>query len=480
MTFDEAESVERVWQLAHPALRATLDAGRALIDSGQYFPRLGMPRADINDAGWPSGTYRPRSLADEDSPPDWSGLVGLDASLSPIKAQDISVLNSFIEEMAELARTNSFARALFDPNVDDTDDDITRQFRKISALLLVEQVAGRIEALRLHSDSELRTVFDQYVSGRTDRSHKGTLIVPLLLTKIDLDEPIRLADKITVAPLTAKQNVSRGFTTEFVEKNPNLLAAATHAIFISDAPIATSDWGYLDYQSIDLTEVKQIVECVQLASDGTSGFGQVLVEAHGWATRWHHDLPPIYGSEVKGQYPDEFNDLGWLKPAKSHLSEIQARELLPKFYRNLSTAKPNIKLAARRARNCDLRTDDDDFLLDAAIGLEALLGDRSDELTHRLAQRAAVALVGRLDAKSAYSAVKQIYAARSKIVHGSELSKRSIVVNGEKYSTRHTAKFLLEELLRSWLSGDTWTPAELDNRLLQALPSSGTQAPAEN
>ena len=76
---------------------------------------------------------------------------------------------------------------------------------------------------------------------------------------------------------------------------------------------------------------------------------------------------------------------------------------------------------------------DEDELLDVMIGLEALLSDGTQEMTYKIAMRVAALhkVSGSLHAVEVLREVKDIYAYRSKIVHGSEVDPDQ-TVRGER------------------------------------------------
>ena len=141
----------------------------------------------------------------------------------------------------------------------------------------------------------------------------------------------------------------------------------------------------------------------------------------------------------------------------------------------LSVAPANVKLASRRAVRALLRVAEEDEVLDAAIGIEALLladSDR-DAMTHRMAQRAAVVLsVDGVDPSVVYRLVKKFYEQRPKIVHGRSWKTMNVVLEGKTYPVHEVGVVLLRALLRNHFRAEVpWTPQSLDERLLSALGS---------
>lgn len=259
--------------------------------------------------------------------------------------------------------------------------------------------------------------------------------------------------------------MSGGYRVE----NPYLLAAATHAVVIRGVDVSLGPHpGAVNFASIDRAPIHNALEVIQIVGGGPTGYAELLAVPTGWASGWRHALPPVQGELVPAEYPAHFSEVGWRKPAAVRI-DAELVKSLPLAFNALRAAKPNVRIAARRARRCFMRSDQEDVLVDAAIGLEALLGNARDELTHRLAQRAAAALADKFDPAEVYSTVKKVYSARSKVVHGAELKSTRVHVGGEGYSAPYLARFVLEELLRDLLLGADWTPESLDARIIAQL-----------
>lgn len=78
-----------------------------------------------------------------------------------------------------------------------------------------------------------------------------------------------------------------------------------------------------------------------------------------------------------------------------------------------------LDLALRRLRSAYGRVDEEDQLLDLSIAFEALLGDDKNELSFRYGLRGALLLgSGPEERRRIRTAIKTMYALRSKIVHG--------------------------------------------------------------
>lgn len=251
-----------------------------------------------------------------------------------------------------------------------------------------------------------------------------------------------------------------------------VVAAATHAIVLCGVIFPNDDRTLRIFRHVtpDLTKVDRVIECLHIASGRDTGYAQVIVRPDGWADGWIHDLPPIWKVGKLHGYPDEFDESGWNAPQV--IVPREALQLLPKIYAALTDAPANVQLAARRAMRAVLRADDEDETIDATIGIEALLlanNDR-DELTHRMAQRAAAALVGEYEPEAIYRLLKKVYEHRSKIVHGRTRRQRTINMGDQQYPAQQLSTLLLRILLLNLLAADEpWTPETLDARLLAGL-----------
>jgi hypothetical protein len=107
------------------------------------------------------------------------------------------------------------------------------------------------------------------------------------------------------------------------------------------------------------------------------------------------------------------------------------------------------------------------MVLDAAIGIEALVGKEPDALTHRMAQRAAIALADDIPPANTYSLLKQFYGIRSKIAHGETPKHWKVKLGDREGDVVWIGMYLLRMLLRNRLLADEpWDATSLDERML--------------
>jgi hypothetical protein len=89
----------------------------------------------------------------------------------------------------------------------------------------------------------------------------------------------------------------------------------------------------------------------------------------------------------------------------------------------------------------DVRDDADDQLVDACIGLEALLGQEGAELSYSVAVRVAALLSSKkdkpLDAGVVFDLARKVYNRRSELVHGSVSGKHESFTLHIRPSARH-------------------------------------------
>jgi hypothetical protein len=167
-------------------------------------------------------------------------------------------------------------------------------------------------------------------------------------------------------------------------------------------------------------------------------------------------------------YPEAFDDGIWRTP-RTQIS-ADALQRLVQAAVALSGAPESVRIASRRLRRIAFRESREDSVLDAAIGVEALLGGDREEITHRISQRAAVALADGFPPSTIYDLVKKFYGVRSAVVHGRLPRKWACKLGDHEVDAIELGEFLLRELLNSNVLADVpWTRDSLDAQLLTAL-----------
>lgn len=297
-------------------------------------------------------------------------------------------------------------------------------------------------------------------------------MVPIIMGSLpDSTDVIALGERIVIERMSPSiQRARAPRMNDDRVLNPYHRAAATHAVVIRDVKLSNRwvRWPKPPVDDLDLTPVNTAVEALMtLTGDSQVGYSDILLRPKGWAVDWVTDLPPIIELATVERVPREAWAV-WNDQRVEYSSEVVGA--LPGAFHRLSSAPAKIHLAARRARRATLRNDSEDSFLDAIIGVEALLGRERDEITYRLALRAATVLSHTRDPSTISRLVKFLYGQRSAIVHGVRKFNETTEYDGSQYSTYAMGPWLLRELLNDWLlAPEPWTPQSLDEELIKRM-----------
>ncbi|MER7362641.1 hypothetical protein [Nonomuraea wenchangensis] len=463
-------------QLWHLAREAVADAGARAdeyLATGSWIPKIDMPKIDAFDSGWPD-LSRPLLSSSSNGRVNYVSLFGRERrSLTPLAYDDAPALVRFIDYVR--GRPDLRAR-LFPEHM--TDPSFADSIFVTGVANLPLSLLDRTRAVGA-TDSDLVQLYAQRERAWLSDRLPVEYVIPLALTPLDLDEPLVLDASTRIEPLdTGTQAARAPDRVNSVNSVPTpVVSAATHAIVLSghylDNPGPIVRIFTRAPENIPLADADLVCEALRILTHVDVGYAQVLLRPIGWADRWEHDLPAITRIATLRRYPDGFDNYAWLRMGpKVTRDEL---DLLPKVVASLRNASAKIRLAVKRLSIASLRSDDDDRTVDACIGLEALLSDSRDELTHRLALRAATALSTRADnpadAKRTYGLMRAIYKHRSAVVHGDLPDKHRIVDYGNgRIASADLACILLRELLMDVLQRPGgWTPAKLDELLFSRL-----------
>jgi len=458
-----------LWRAVLLAARELHDAGLALERDGKSLARVSVPEFKTNKHGWPS-VLADEQLFPRSGPIDWTRLVGLErgawtnlAIEELPRLRDVVALVEGDESLG--SRISPMAKAGSRLRRAHVVDDCVR---------LVGSVLGRAIATNRLTDRDLMEYYCERERALLAKSLTGDLVAPVTLVKFPDVDRFHLGNGVYLERLDEETQCARAVSLQS-SVNPYLVAAATHAIVVESTEFDNPNWLVRSFRTwereLDLSRIDRACQAVEIVTGVPIGYVQVCVRPRGWADGWRHDLPPLEQAQIVERFARRFRGASWNEAGPS----IEATKLgsLSTVFANLEAADRKVHLAARRLFQCQVREDDDDVVIDACIGIEALVGEGRDELTHRMASRAAVALARsahRVDAARVYALVKKVYAERSTIVHGGARKSVHIVFDGDSYSTSGLAVVLLRLLLLSALEGEPgWTPASLDAAMLQAV-----------
>jgi hypothetical protein len=230
---------------------------------------------------------------------------------------------------------------------------------------------------------------------------------------------------------------------------------------------------------VDTRGIDAVCDAIRVVSNARPGWARIFRRPRDWARHWEDNLPNLDHVFTARRYPAYFEDGGWLKQHTSVTAEEAAQ--LPIFAAALKTTTAPAKLASRRLSMAMLRDAPDDQLIDACIGLEALLGQKGAEISYRVSIRAAALLASKSvdprDPQLVFKLAKKVYERRSELVHGSTSGKHATVQpaeGGDTFSTHSVSVWLVREVLHERLLRPDWKIEDLDALVLKSL------APAES
>jgi hypothetical protein len=335
------------------------------------------------------------------------------------------------------------------------------EFVDVSVDLFVRYLIDRY--MHLYSDTKLREDRFAIIYSPLEYEYFGRklhfdIVVPILFAKFSFDE-YQLADDVSIERLMPSFQVARADVGSYGSGvHQTVQGAATHAFVMKGWTLErTEPHRYADpFDRVDvypLDMISRLFGVLRVVTGVHTGFSQLLISPLNWATSYKADLPPITGTSARF-YPAWFDNYYWLSESIPTLTQEEVKDV-GILYKQLATnARSSLTLALRRVNQCYIRDDEEDLVIDATIGLEALLSDTEMELTHKLALR--VAALSSLDEglkkkpQEVFDNIKAIYRYRSAIVHGSHKasSKREITSEGKKIPVSSIALAYLRMVIR--------------------------------
>jgi hypothetical protein len=349
------------------------------------------------------------------------------------------------------------------------DIDFEKQFFEVEVAQLALSLLARAQATGVTTDDALLPLYLERERAWLLDPLPVEYVVPLALTAMELDGVLVIDASTRIEPIDNATQAARAPREHLFTGVPDpVIEAATHALVLSGCQLANPGPGpriFRDRELVPFDDADLVCEALRIATNIDVGYAQVIRRPLGWADRWVYDLPPLSTVATVRRYPDRF-DNDW--PAEPNPIPAEALQRLPVLFSSLRSAASNVRLAARRLSLAALRADDDDRTVDACVGLEALLGNRRDELSYHLARRAATVLATRavdpFDEKTVNRLVTKVYKHRSAVVHGDSGDRsRQLTWRDKTYPTAGVAVILLRAVLADALTRPGgWTPKALD------------------
>jgi hypothetical protein len=326
-----------------------------------------------------------------------------------------------------------------------------------------------------------KVILGPLARGLLDQRLNLAVIVPIALTRFNFDRVrlgkgtflIRMSPALQRARWQAKAYGAKG--------HDSVLASATHAFVLTgwEAPNANtvvlsqalSKFDHAARERIDL-----LFAALRIETGIDTGYAQELRLARGWCHQHNHCLPSVYATGAR-RYPEAFDDFGWNWDPLPLVTKAQMLRVREQYLALIKHESDRLSLALRRLNAAMIRPDAADAILDATIGLEILLGDGDGQAIGWKLRMRAAALVGveegRTAAKAMSDAIKDVYEARSAIVHGARRSKGSVEDRAERaLKAQNLALTSLRKLMGILLRHPKFLdPLRIDNDLLINPPS---------
>lgn len=311
--------------------------------------------------------------------------------------------------------------------------------------------------------------------------HSVDLLIPIPFMKFSCDE-YAFSDCFLIQKMSEELQISRMFAYDSSDfafpVHKNITSSATHAFVIksamkdklndyySQAFQTDFDIIYRElFKSMFLYVIENLFITLQLVSKNEVGFTQIIALKDNWGLERIAYLPSLSCINVK-EYPDTWEDEKWQKrkepPIEVNEEQLNAvKEIFLKLnsLNDKNKGHKRIILSKKRFLTSNLKNQDNDSIIDIAIGLEALFtDDQKTEIAYRLANRIA-SVYKSLDYKIKdpnvlYDLAKRIYKCRSDLVHGTQpqdfvclSDARELLGSVLKYFLQNFQEYKFDEIL---------------------------------
>lgn len=424
----------------------------------------------------PSVTYKADGMPDFSmfgaNPTDYGEAFGLSDS-SKINYNDIPAIKNFVD----FAKAKEYIQNHFKEFYKNYPSEF--DFFETSILLLYRYAIDRYMNTYKDKDFEKELfipIYEPIENGIFSEALNIEILVPILMIGFNFESQ-EISENCSIVKMDDGIQLSRAGKIESAPEIHWVVAhKASHAILFSNYTIENSGNSLLNsFASVTCypnDKIEEIFAAVRIVTGFNTGYAQILAKPTNWTFNYKATLPPLYGA-ITRSYPNFFDNGYWLQPTKV-VTEEQSKKISEVCKQIVTTNNNRIRIALRRLNACFSRNNNEDRILDAAIGLESLFADdEKQEMTHKLALR--VAAISKLDKifdynpTEIFAAIKKIYAYRSAVAHGSKDAekKREIEIRGNKISTVELAIELLRKSLIVLLRHPEYlTPTKIDSDLL--------------
>jgi hypothetical protein len=316
-------------------------------------------------------------------------------------------------------------------------DDIDKKFLEFQAFRIPLEVIDRY--IHINKTMEFQTegfelAFESLAKSIFLDKLEVDIYVPILFVKFDFENTV-LGENVSIEQMDELFHLARFPLKSYAPGvHPSVLSSATHCLVLRNWYVTNENYWLLtktlsDTQAFPLGTINDFFAALRLIVGIHTGYSQVLLRPVNWAVHYKGNLPPLEGTSIKA-YPSWFENYYWLEKNIPRVNEVTAKEIGDLYLKLIAIKENSIRIAVKRLNLCFLRENDEDYVLDATIGLESLLSDDNrQEMTHKLAMRmGALAKLENASEKNpsqVFNEIKQIYSYRSALVHGSSKTDKS-------------------------------------------------------
>lgn len=273
-----------------------------------------------------------------------------------------------------------------------------------------------------------------------------TSIAPLFSFKCDLTEPIKLDTDVGIIPREYNVNI-KCWLNRFEIEDKHFSEDYSWCIFTKrKCPKSHSKERGSNY-SEDIAKLENVLISLRLLHSGPIHAGPLCSDEGSPFAGIHGGYRVIYPHSVLKRLPADYMvfQLYALKGG-----EIERLQQIYNQMASLSErSRKFLDIPLSRFHDSYERQNERDKLIDLCISLESLYVREKDELAYRLALRCAYFLEED-ELTETFRAVKDIYDARSKIVHGASRQPNKeqlgkLVIGAEEYARRSICKLLSDK-----------------------------------
>lgn len=280
-------------------------------------------------------------------------------------------------------------------------------------------------------------IIDEVANYIFDQELRIDILVPILFVKFEFDS-FEIKNGIEIRRMSDVQHIARYNVESYNTSIHDVVKdSATHCLYLKNYKV-NNNVQLFDLRALDdnraypLELINNFFGAIRIATEVETGYAQILALAQKWNFLPTRNLPNILGASIRA-YPTWFENYYWNIEAIPSIGEEGMKKVSKIFCELLSNESNSIKIAIRRLNQCKTRENEEDIILDATIGLEALFSDNTPhEMTHKLAMRIAgaakISNIFRKAPQEVFKDVKQIYGYRSAIVHGSSKASSKKVI----------------------------------------------------